>query len=122
MTTSRTSAGFPAMFTNVVAEAAMKLPPLTKPEHFEFLKEVQGIVIEGFWERYVAAYPQDVQAEIHTALKNEDFPAVQKWHEKHANFSADPSAAKKADLILDEIAANLESTIKEAYDEALANT
>lgn len=121
MNTSRTSAGFPAMFTNLVAEAAMKLPPLTKPEQFEFLKEVQGLVIEGFWERYVAAYPQEVQAEIHKALKDEDFPAVQAWHAKYANFAADPSAAKKADLILDEIAANLESTIKESYDEAMTS-
>jgi hypothetical protein len=120
MSTTRVSAGFPAMFTNLVAEAAMKLPPLTKPEHFEFLKEILATTIESFWANYAASFPEDVRAQITDAVKNEDMDAVQKWHDTYANFGEDKAAAERAEKVLDEIAANLSSLLKDAYDEAFA--
>lgn len=118
--TSRIGLGFPSMFTSIVAEAVMQLPPLTQPEHFAFLEEMQAMVVEGFWSNYVASCPQNIQKELVDALEHKNVEASEQWFETYAAFKTDSNAAARAEKALNEIAAALPALMKEVYDQAFA--
>lgn len=111
--TSRLSLGFPGMFTSLVAEAAMELPPLTRDEDRAFLQQMTMYVMEIFWANYANMCDEFAQEEFSTAQKTTE--TSEAWLKKYADFRNDLVAAKKAEAVLADLARTLPAAVQLEY-------
>lgn len=109
-------AGFPQVFSAMVADAAMMLPPLTREGDDEFLLAMMQRAIMTFWEEYREGLPKDVVEEVAQAFDADDGQKVEQWFLRYANFQEDPEAAGLATVILDDLAEKLPALLKQEYD------
>ena len=115
MTRDFSATGFPLNFSQLIAEASMSLPPLTRPEDGDFLRAMAGKAINTFWSEYVDALPQELRADLGVAMEKGENAAVLEWFSQYADFENDAGARQLANLIFDEIALQLPSLIKKEY-------
>lgn len=116
MSTSYTPTALPGEFARLVAEAAMQLPPLTRPQDTAFLRSVTEAVIDIFWSNYITLLPEDVQQAYERAEEEETGMALREWHQAHADFRQDSAAAKRGARVLRDIAIKLPDAMKKEYD------
>lgn len=114
------SAGSPTSpFSELVAEASMQLPPLTRPQDMAFLDRMTEVTIDAFWQNYVAALPEDVQEEFHRvaiqAVEEEEGEALGAWFEQHANFDGDPEAQRIASEVMADLRIKLPGVFQKEY-------
>jgi hypothetical protein len=120
MANTRLAAGYPSMFTSIVAEAAMHLPPLTKPVQLDFLRVINQQLMQIFLANFAATCSQKSQDELAKAMESGDQDAQEQWIATNLNFDQDADAASRAEGVLDELATKLPGTIKTEYDAFMA--
>lgn len=108
--------GFPKIFSDIVARAAMVLPPLTRSDDGQFLVGMAGKLNNAFWNEYVGALPYAVQSDLLLAIQKRETDAILLWYGQFANFREDAEARQLATIILDELSEQLPGLIKEEYD------
>lgn len=110
--------GFPTVISEMIGEAAMRLPPLTRPQDGDFLRDSAMIVMDAFWENYVASLPKAVEEEYRTAESEESLENMLEWMRKYADFQNDQRAEELGSKILTEIADKLPEFLPAAYNES----
>lgn len=115
MTYDFTPAGFPLVFSTIVADASMSLPNLVENDDGEFLLAMNGKVMEAFWTEYVAAFPSEVQNDLLQAVDMGDADRAFAWHETFANFAEDAAARELAATLLDDLRDALPPLMADEY-------
>lgn len=111
-----TPANFPFAFSELIATAAMALPPLTRPQDSEFLRKMTEVAMDAFWQNYVADLPADAKAEFDRAADAENGIPLYEWFKKYADFEEDPLAEAKGRSVLLELQEKLPAVLIKEYD------
>lgn len=114
-TLSYSPLAFPYEFSRIVAEAAMHLPPLTRPQDTAFLEHALADVIDIFWSNYLLHLSTEAQKLYAVAEEDETGEALYRWHEVYANFAKEPEAVHLASEVLAEIAEKLPAALHAEY-------
>lgn len=112
--TSLSPADFPLSFSRMVAEAAMTLPPLTRPQDSAFLLRMTEVVIDAFWQNYVNHFSPEVRSAFISAC-NEGPAQYLSWMSEYADFKSNRSACDIGSEILEEIAGKLPAIMQHEY-------
>jgi hypothetical protein len=115
MTYDFSTAGFPQVFSGIVANATMALPSLAENDDGEFLLAMNGKVMEAFWTEYVAALPREIQDELLKPIDAGDADKAFAWFDAYANFAEDEEARQLATVLLDDLREALPSLIVDEY-------
>ncbi len=107
--------GFPGAISELIARAAMTLPPLSGDDNAYFLRTVLAVVTSVFWLNYASDLPEDVQKSLGGIIKKQDPLELQKWVETYADIDNDQSAQQRANRVLADLEAKLPSLLKEEY-------
>lgn len=111
-----TPANFPFAFSELIATAAMGLPPLTRPQDSEFLRKMTEVAMDAFWQNYVADLPMEAKTEFDRAADSDDGDVLYEWFKKHADFEEDPLAEAKGRAVLLELQEKLPAILMKEYD------
>ncbi|GEM_PF-4579207 len=114
--------GFPAIFTTMIAEATMELPPLTQEGDSEFLQAMQVLVTQTFWTEYFAGLSAEANAERETIVASQDVDAFIQWFADYADFEGNPECRGLAQAIIEEMKIELPALMKEKYDAVHSTT
>lgn len=109
------SIGLSEQFSDLVAQSAMELPPLTRPEDMEFLRSMLAVAIEAFWVNYLSLQPDHVQEEYAKAQEAETGDALLNWMQKHADFAGNPIARATADKVLSDLRERFPAVMQAEY-------
>jgi hypothetical protein len=107
---------FPEEFSRILAEAAMQLPAMTRPQDMNFLEIALADVIDIFWSNYIANLSADAKTAYSAAEDEETGTALYEWQKTYANFREDPAAEKLGAQVLADIAEKLPAALKEEYE------
>ncbi|MBI3336161.1 hypothetical protein HYZ98_01170 [Candidatus Peregrinibacteria bacterium] len=121
----------PPSFGEIVAEATMHLPPMTRPQDTAFLRAMTEVTIDGFWQLFIAKCAPEAIAAFHAAEdkafaeETADAVPLVEWFETHANFGIDAAADTKATEVMQELRGKLPVIFENEYplftpDDALA--
>lgn len=121
----------PSSFGEVVAEATMSLPPMTRPEDTAFLRVMTEVTIDAFWQLFIRKCgPEAIQAfyaaeEKALAPEHPDGLPLVEWFEQHANFGSDATADVRAAEVMQKLRSKLPAIFEREYslfnpDDALA--
>lgn len=108
--------GFPTIFTSLIAEATMELPPLVQEGESEFLQAMQVLVMQTFWTEYFAGLSAEANAEREKIVASQDVDAFIQWFSDYADFEGNPECRGLAQAIIEEMKSELPSLIREKYD------
>lgn len=120
MNTSRLAKGYPHMLTSIVAEAAMQLPPIVEEKQFDFLRTIFTQVQIIFFMNLVSTLEYGTQQEVQGILERNDAKEMDEWVAKNVDLT-NPEIAKKAEIVLDDLAEKLPGIMKESYDAYMAS-
>lgn len=110
------SAGFPTIFSSLLAEATMELSPLVREGDSEFLQAMQVLVMQTFWTEYFAGLSAEANAKREKIVAAQDVDAFIQWFSDYADFEGNPECRGLAQAILEEMKIELPSLMREKYD------
>ena len=111
----------PPSFGEVVAEATMNLPPMTRPQDTAFLRAMTEVTIDAFWQLFIAKCSPEAITAFHAAEdkalteENADAIPLVEWFEQYANFGVDAGADAKAADVMQELRAKLPAIFQSEY-------
>lgn len=108
--------GLPLIFSTIVAESAMHLPPMTRPQDTAFILRMTEVLIDAFWQNYVAELPTKAYDDLVKAEKEESGEKAKQWSMTYANFADDAEAQKRAEKILDELRGKFPRVLQAEYE------
>lgn len=115
MTQTHTPNGFASLFSQMVAEASMDLPPLMQKGDSELLRAAFVTAIDAFWGNYISLLPGNVQEEYQNVCDGEETKQILAWFAKNADFEHNKEQAIRARNILEEINGKLPALLKQEY-------
>jgi succinate dehydrogenase flavin-adding protein (antitoxin of CptAB toxin-antitoxin module) len=107
--------GFPTVFSALVAEASMTLPPLVQEGDSQFLVLMLGKTADTFWKEYVSGMSDEALREMQNALQQESPDQLFQWFAEYADFENNPEARGLATAIVESMREDLPALIQEDY-------
>lgn len=106
--------------SEIIAEGTVTLPgDMTRPQDPAFLQRMTEVLIDAFWQNYVASLPADVQDQFHAAatkaIEEEDGEDLRQWYITHADFEGNSDLHAIAENVLQELHGKFPSVMREEY-------
>ena len=102
----------------MIAEAAMQLPPLIHAQDEAFIQGMQQATADAFWIRYLSELSEEAQKNFQKAMEQGTALAMQDWLTTYANFKEDQIANERARNVLDGMKQDLLDIVKTQYKNA----